>query len=176
MEIKNIDAEFLKTVVTGEIGGKMNAIHAYDRMIWTVRSGFLTLIFAGWSIILKSIVDTETKLQSFAPIILILSAFSLALALAGFKIDLNYAKRKFRVIAAVNHLMTLIVNFNSSDLQTVSKNELIDLLIISGDAHNDTYKIKPYYNETQVSKLIYFVPTLLIAGILVHLGYTNSSL
>lgn len=166
-EIKNTGNEFLKTLVTNEIGGKKLAIHAYDKMMWMVRSGFLTLVFAGWSILIKSVIDAKSDLYSITPYIYILSAFSLALAIAGYRIDINYAKRKFRVIASVNRLMPLVVKFNFENIQTEEEDELVSLLKISGDAYNDIYKGKSFNNELNVSRLIFFVPAGLILGILV---------
>jgi hypothetical protein len=42
----------ISKIIVDEIGGKNQAIHAYDKMIWTVRTGFLTLFFARWGILL----------------------------------------------------------------------------------------------------------------------------
>ena len=36
---------FITKIILDEITGKNQAIHAYDRMIWTVRTEFLTLFF-----------------------------------------------------------------------------------------------------------------------------------
>jgi hypothetical protein len=41
--------------------GKNRAIHAYDGIVWNIRSGFLTLLFGGWSILLTGIVQTKDK-------------------------------------------------------------------------------------------------------------------
>jgi hypothetical protein len=41
--------DLLGSLVLDEIEGKNKAIHAYDGMVWKIRSGFLTLLFAGWA-------------------------------------------------------------------------------------------------------------------------------
>jgi hypothetical protein len=167
-ETKNTDIEFLKNLIANEIGGKMNAIHAYDKMMWKVRSGFLTLIFAGWGIIIKSIIEAKTEMKTVLPYIFIFSTLSIALAIAGYKIDMNYAKRKFRIITSVNHLIPLIVKFTIEKMEVTNFEELTALLKISGDAHNDSYKGKPFNNEVIVSKILFFVPAVLIACIQIY--------
>jgi hypothetical protein len=50
-----------------EVAGKNAAIASYDHMIWTVRSGFLTLFFGGWGLLLKSLLELEPlKPQHYA--------------------------------------------------------------------------------------------------------------
>src|SRR6185436_11121529 len=110
---------------------------AYDRMIWTVRSGFLTLVFAGWSITIKSAIEAKAGLANITPYVLTLCAFTLGLAAGAFIIDRNYARRKFRVIAAINELMQIITTKNIEDLDKPVPAELIELLKISGDAANE---------------------------------------
>lgn len=51
------ELSLLEKLVLDEISGKNKAIHAYDRMMWTVRTGFLTLFFSGWGILLKAMVE-----------------------------------------------------------------------------------------------------------------------
>ena len=38
--------ELLEHMILEEIKGKNAAIHSYDKMMWTFRSGYLTLVFA----------------------------------------------------------------------------------------------------------------------------------
>jgi len=99
--------------------------------------------------------------------VFILSGFSLALAIGGYKIDTNYVKRKFRVINGLNKLteITATVNIN---LQGIQQNVLIELLKILGDSFNDKYKSKAYKNEINVSRIIYFIPSLLVISILLY--------
>lgn len=159
---------FLSSLVQNEIGGKYAAIHAYDRMIWTVRSGFLALVFAGWSIIIKSAIETKAALADITPYVLTLCAFSLGLAAGAFVIDRNYARRKFRVIAAINELMQIITTKKMEELDKPVPTELVELLQISGDAANDKHLIPAFANEILVSRIIYIVPSVLITGVMMY--------
>lgn len=162
------DNNFIQNLINNEIGGKNSAIHAYDKMIWTVRSGFLTLIFAGWSIVIKTAIESHADIKGISPYFFVLSAFSVSLAVGAYRIDRNYARRKFRVIAAVNHLIKIITNIDFNKIETGTKNELTELLQISGDADTDTFRSAPYSNEITISRIIYGVPSLLIAAILFY--------
>lgn len=162
------DESFLSILIKEEIGGKNNAIHAYDRMIWTVRSGFLTLVFAGWSITIKSAIEAKAGLAEITPFVLTLGAFSLGLAAGAFVIDRNYARRKFRVIAAVNELMQIITRIDIEKVDKPISRELTELLQISGDAANRKHMIPAYANEILVSRIIYIVPSLLVTSIMLY--------
>ena len=52
---------FLQKTVLREIEGKNRAIHAYDDIVWKIRSGFVTLLFGGWAIVLKSMVESKSE-------------------------------------------------------------------------------------------------------------------
>ena len=160
--------EFVKTLITTEIGGKKQAIHAYDRMIWTVRSGFLTLVFAGWGLLVKALVENGAKPVKSAPYVFILAAFSLALAIGAYRIDLNYVKRKFRVIAAINLFAKTITTIDLDNILRTGRGELAEFLKIAGDAKNESYKSGAFDGESMVSKLIYGVPSVLIIGIVFY--------
>lgn len=51
----------LVQIVLGEFEGKNRAIHASDGIVWKIRSGFVTLLFGGWSIFLTGIMQTKDK-------------------------------------------------------------------------------------------------------------------
>ncbi|MDH7460663.1 hypothetical protein QEG73_05215 [Chitinophagaceae bacterium 26-R-25] len=158
---------FIEKLVTSEIAGKNAAIHAYDGMIWKVRSGFLTLIFAGWSLIIKTAIENNSDIIVILPYVFILSAFSLALAIGGYKIDKNYIKRKFRIINGLNELTQLAATIDIN-AKNERQNEMIEHLKILGDAANDKYKSKAYENELLVSKIIYVTPSILILGMIIY--------
>jgi hypothetical protein len=42
-----------------EVEGKNKAIHAYDQMIWTVRSGFVTLFFGAWALLFQQLLGVQ---------------------------------------------------------------------------------------------------------------------
>ena len=156
---------FIKDLIKDEIGGKNSAIHAYDRLIWTVRSGFLTLVFAGWSLTIKAAVENQIDFFTLMPYAFLLSGFSLSLGAGAFAIDRNYARRKFRVINGANKLMQLLMEINFATIDLHGKNELADLLKISGDADNNNYLSGAYKNEIMVSRIIYITPSVLISAI-----------
>lgn len=163
----------IKGLINSEIAGKNNAIHAYDRMVWTVRSGFLTLVFAGWSFVIKAAVENKTDFRQTTSYIFILSAFSLALAIGAYIIDRNYARRKFRVITGLHQLMEIITTLDFDKVQSETQSELTELLKISGDADNHKYKSAAYRNEITVSRIIYSVPSALITGIIFYYLFNN---
>ena len=166
MEEKELS--FLEKVITDETAGKNTAIHAYDKMMWTVRSGYLTLVFGGWGFIIKSAIEKGVSLEVIKPYILLLSGFTLALTVGAFLIDRNYSRRKFRVIQAVNELVHLRMSEDISNLDTEKKKKLTLLLQISGDAANDKYKMKAFTNEMQVAITIYLLPVFLIIMLFVY--------
>jgi hypothetical protein len=49
-----IDKTFLEKIISDETAGKNAAINTYDRMMWTMRSRYLTLVFGGWGFVIKS--------------------------------------------------------------------------------------------------------------------------
>lgn len=159
---------FIEKVVMNEVSGKYAAIHAYDGMIWKVRVGFLTVVFAGWSLVVKTAIEKHADFAVIAPFIFILSGFSIALALGGYMIDRNYAKRKFRVIVALNELFQFITTVNFGNMASETSSRLLDLLKISGDAANNKYASKAYSNEIFVSKIVYIVPSVLVIFITIY--------
>jgi hypothetical protein len=90
----------LRQVILDEIKGKNEAIHSYDQMIWTVRSGYLTLFFGAWGLLLGAMLKENPGAHH--NIILALLLVSGGLALGGLLTDLNYVSRKFKVICNLN--------------------------------------------------------------------------
>lgn len=43
-------------------------IHGYDKYMWTVRSGYLTLVFGAWGVFVKAAVESENI--SLVPVLL----------------------------------------------------------------------------------------------------------
>ncbi len=96
----------LDEVVLGEINGKNQAIHAYEGTIWKIRTGLVSLIFAGWAILLKGIIeDDPNSFGADQRLLWALLVFSGGLASGAFLIDLHYTWCKFRVIRALDDLM-----------------------------------------------------------------------
>lgn len=162
-----MEETYLTKIIQGEIEGKNTAIHAYDKMMWTVRSGYLTLVFGGWGLVIKSAVETKAELPTIKPYILMLSAFTIALAIGAYLIDRNYARRKFRVIHAVNELMQLLMKTDFENIDDI-KIKLKSLLQISGDADNKSYRFNAFFNEMKVSNIIYMLTSGLIITVVVY--------
>ena len=80
----------LEQVVLGEIAGKNAAIHAYDKIIWIIRSGYLALTFVGWSMLLKSFCEGKFNQAAVNHLVLCMLLLSFCLATGGFVIDQNY--------------------------------------------------------------------------------------
>lgn len=158
------DTSFRQKMIINEIAGKKAAIHAYDKIVWTVRSGFLTLVFAGWALVIKAAIESDAEINEVAPYFFMLCAFSIVLAVGGYLIDRNYVRRKFRVIRAVNDMMHAMTQADFDDKQV----DFGDLLGISGDADNKKYRIGAYRIEMVVTSTIYSVPGVLIAALLVY--------
>jgi mannose-6-phosphate isomerase-like protein (cupin superfamily) len=145
----------LKDVVLGEIAGKNTAIHAYDGIIWKVRTGFLTLVFAGWAILLQSMAGgTVTKGNAD---VLVISMFlvSLTMTFGGWFIDRNYVQRKFRVILALNELMEEVHEFHS-ELGGIS----VDLLKVAGDDAKRKFDCSGYRQALYTGMVVFFAPPI----------------
>lgn len=162
----------LEKLILDEVSGKNKAIHAYDKILWTVRTGFLTLFFAGWGILLKSLVETSSKdlraqdNNTYFVMLLV----SLGLAIGGLIIDLNYAKRKFRVIYALDRLMISILERRGQCQQGLGEDEVF--LQVAGDKKNDNYlKVSGYWREATVSLAIY--PMSILIALIVVLTFWN---
>lgn len=166
-----MDDKFIKDLISAEIAGKNNAIHAYDKMIWTVRTGYLTLVFAAWSLVIKAGIDQEIDPGENKEYLYILSAFSLVLAIGGYNIDLNYAKRKFRIIKALNELMEILCKPDLGQMDPVDRKKLTRLMQVSGDAANQDYRQRSFNYELSILRIIYVAPLALIAGILVFYSF-----
>lgn len=169
----------IKRVVLDEITGKNQAIHAYDKMVWTVRTGFLTLVFAGWGLLLSSVADSFTGCEGSDPVVkawpllAAMVAVSVGLAVAGFIVDLNYVRRKFRVISALNGLMAVIIEHDEAELMNrefIAKH-LRPFLSISGDSGSRDYaSVSGYKGARTISLIIYSVPLIGVATAITFLG------
>lgn len=129
------DFKLSEQIVLGEIAGKNAAIHAYDKIIWVIRSGYLTLFFAGWALMLQALIENSTQTSETTSYILAMLVVSVGLTVGGFVVDLNYILRKFRVINALNCLTEFAINHESSVNNNEINKELIQLLNVSGDPY-----------------------------------------
>ena len=150
--------EQLEDLVKNELAGKNGAIHAYDKMMWTVRTGFITLVFAGWGLLIKAAVEYGRTIMQVESYIDMLAAATIIIAVSGYMVDSNYAKRKFRVISAIDQLTKLWILTDPGKINDDDQAEFIRLLSISGDVANNKYKSSAFSNEQFVSIVIYFFP------------------
>lgn len=160
------DLTVLEQITLGEISGKNAAIHAYDKIIWTIRSGYLTLLFVGWSILLKSFV--ENKIDGAKLLILVVCMFlvSLGITIGGYVIDLNYLRRKFRVIYALNNLIAELKD-SDGDVETVTDR----YLMVSGDDGGAEYDSKGYRQASLTGRILFFFPLIFLALVSVVVCY-----
>jgi positive regulator of sigma E activity len=165
----------IQRIVLDEITGKNQAIHAYDRMIWTIRTGFLTLFFAGWGILLKSLVDSSSHIKNLGLIMFAMLMVSIAISIAGFILDRNYTRRKFRVILALDTLLSIILQKGNVILNNPL--ELEEIINVSGDKDNNNYiKVSGYEDALKAAKIIYCTPlaaTLVCVVLFILLGAEN---
>ena len=150
----------LVDLAKSQLEGKNKAIHAYDQMIWTVRSGFVTLFFVGWGFLFKDMLGI-TPFRSFhLGVVLGLLCVSVALALAADRVERNYVRRKFRVIRSVNRLLEAL------KAQPPDADLIREELRIAGDTDDPNYAISGFSNERAAGLWIYRVS---IGGLLIGL-------
>ena len=156
------DKSFLQELILNEIKGKNAAIHAYDRMSWTVRSGFLTLFFAAWGLVLGGMVKEHRTPSEMLPITTALLVVSLGLALGGLAIDMGYVVRKFKVINALNNLLQLLVDSGGDSdalLASEVRQSLRHMLRVSGDSRGESLE-KGWSVAAGLGAVIYILPFL----------------
>ena len=147
-------------MILDEIFGKNNAIQTYDQQLWTIRSGFLTLLFAGWGALL-ALAGENTKL--LVPVTTVMLFVSWGLAIAGLCIDRNYVTRKFRCIYALKSLLSEA--FEKIDNPEQIKNREEWLRVSGDDSYiriEDTDLATPYKLALRLSYLLYIMPPFTI--------------
>lgn len=165
------DETFSKQTVLNEISGKNVAIHAYDKIIWQVRTGFLSLTFGGWTFIIKGAIENGKTILQTSDFFYIMIAISIVLGISGFLIDRNYIRRKFRVINSLSILQELLIN-NEIDFENIKDTDrlkIIPHIKIVGDSGNKNYKGVGYKQELTVSYLIFSTVMLGCLCLLIYL-------
>ncbi len=151
--------DLFEKVILGEIEGKNRAIHAYDGMVWKIRTGFLTLLFGGWAILLKGIVAESSG--GYGKIVPGLFLFSLGFAFGAWYVDRNYVRRKFRVILALDRLTEEIRSCRGDYLKIAP-----ELLRVAGDNADMSYDSKGYREAIKAELSVYLVPLVILVGAL----------
>jgi hypothetical protein len=155
----------LEKLVIGEIEGKNRAIHTYDDVVWKIRTGFMTLLFGSWAILLKAVVESSASLDAqHRRLILALLIFSAGFAIGAAYIDRTYVRRKFRVILALDSL-TAEVQQCSGDLRRIAPS----LLQVAGDNGDAPYKCSGYRQALKGELMVYAVP---LAALLLGIALT----
>jgi hypothetical protein len=164
MEMPVTKSSLRQKIVMDEIAGKNNAIQSYDKTLWTIRSGFLTLLFAAWGAVLSVVANNPYLLET---VLVGMVCISFGLTFAGFLIDLNYVKRKFRCIHALAVLLDEA--FRNIDTLDRMRKRKVWLRVSGDDVHLPP--AKGYKNEVLVSCIIYPVPfiSILVGAIITFL-------
>jgi hypothetical protein len=152
----------LEKMVLGEIAGKNKAIHAYDEIAWKIRTGFLTLLFGGWGVFLRSTIDAKLPQQEFRAVLISLALFSAGFAYAAWSIDRSYLRRKFRVILVLDQISVALAE-SGGDVTRVSP----DLLRVAGDDALKPYDCLGFRDARRTELKVYLVPVLIVGVALV---------
>lgn len=154
-----------KDIILGEIAGKNNAIHAYDKIIWTVRSGYLTLMFAGWAIVIKAAIDKGGDFGQIGHLLIAMFVVSTGFMVGAFIIDKNYVRRKFRVIASLNRLLSQALDLEDvENIKAKDKKALHEIMQVAGDADNTTYSTNGYRQACNAGVALYSASLIAVAA------------
>ena len=154
--------DLLEQIVLGEIEGKNRAIHAYDGIVWKIRSGFLTLLFGGWSILLTGIVEAKDRSPSdYQALAWGLFLFSLGFAFGARYVDRSYIRRKFRVIHPLDRLIGAIA-LCAGDYRKLPP----ELLRVAGDNPAMPYDGDGYREASRAELSVYLVPLVILVVVI----------
>lgn len=154
--------DLLQQIILGEIEGKNRAIHTYDEIVWKIRSGFLTLLFGGWSILLTGIVDAKNRSPAeYQPLALGLFLFSVGFSFGARYVDRSYIRRKFRVIHALDRLIGEIAAC-ADDYRKLHP----ELLRVAGDNPAMPYDGEGYREALRAELSVYLVPLVILVVVI----------
>lgn len=157
----------LEKTIMFEIDGKNQAVHEYDKMLWNLRIGYLTLFFAACGLLIKSIIDNKCIYQ-ISDIVYLLAILAIGISAGAFTVDSSYTRRKYKVIRVMNLLYKVITEKVRDGVPNAD--DFKDLLMISGttriqsEGNDDLECLKDtgYWREIGVSILIYFLPLIIL--------------
>ena len=160
----------IKDIVIGEIAGKNAAIHAYDKILWTIRTGYLTLFYSGWAIVLNGIINNGGEIKSYSEVIIVMLAITFGLTAGAYIVDKNYIRRKFRVIHALNSILeTLVKSDLVNDINTDALSVLNEHMRVSGDADNERYKTDGYRQAVRAENAIFSISAISLLAALAYI-------
>lgn len=158
-------------ILLDEMAGKNAAIHAYDHIIWVVRSGYLTLFFAGWALILRALIEGSPSGESIERYIPMMLVMSTGLTIGGLVIDLNYVLRKFRVIASLNQLMEFAFRYGDTPESLETEDAaLLATLQVAGDAGVSPFAAPKGRRTAVIAALTVYLTPFICLGIIWELG------
>ena len=145
-----------------EIASKMKAIQDYNGIIWKIRSGVMTLIFLSWGYVISGILEQDKEISEIRSLIVILVILTMMITAAAFVIDLNYIKKKYKVINAYDQLSEWLIRENLDDIKVdqlndKQKDRLVDFIKTSGNNLDYSHKGKGFKNALKVILTIYGV-------------------
>jgi hypothetical protein len=157
------DESFLAKTILQEIQGKNQAVHEYDRMIWAIRTGLLTVFFAAWGLLIKSFTG-QIPAVNLQLSVRLMSMITACITTGALIIDLSYIRRKYKVVKGLNKLYDLIREHNEPP--ELHPELFEDVLRISGtstikkDDYADDLKGTGYYRDLITGIFVYIFPVL----------------
>jgi hypothetical protein len=152
----------LQQIVLGEIAGKNRAIHAYDGIVRKIRSGFLTLLFGGWSILLTGILEGSHRSPTdYRPLAWGLFLFGLGFAFGARYVHRSYIRRKFRVIHALDRFLDHIATYGGDDRSVPH-----ELLTVAGDNPAMPYEGAGYREASRAELSVYVAPLVILTVVI----------
>ena len=164
-----VERSFLEQILLDEIQGKNGALHAYNRIIWTIRTGFVTVFFSAWGILLSGLAREEADVQLITKLVIPIWILSVGLSLCAWWVDRHHIRRKLRVVSALNATLAEIAdhaNAGSDDEEgrsPLSVESTKQFLTISGDSGDRSYEGAGYVEEKRACMVIYTLPCTTIA-------------
>ncbi|KAA3637480.1 MAG: hypothetical protein DWQ02_06685 [Bacteroidetes bacterium] len=161
----NQSSNTLENLILFEMKGKSHAIEIYDRILWIIRTGYFTLFFGGWALILQGFFDKDTSFENIKSILIGFCILSIFISIGGYLTDINYLKGKFRVINDLDKLIkwTLINKATVSENEQLKEEDLKllkNLLTNSGDSGTREY-LTPGYKTAKKSILLLYAGSII---------------
>ena len=146
--------DVIEKIILGEVEGKNRAAHAYDSIVWKIRSGFLTFAVRWLVDPADGIVQTKDKPPAdYQTLAWGLFLFSLGFAFRARYVDRSYIRRNFRVVLALDLLIDEIGSC-AGDYRKLSP----ELLRVAGDNPAMPYDGACYREASRAELSVYLVP------------------
>ena len=98
-------------LVIAELGSKRAAVHAYDSIIWKVRTGYAIVLYTGLGLIYGDVLGLKDLPSPWRISVGLLFIVSLSIAAAA--IDLSFLRGKLRVVERKNELPDLALTLST---------------------------------------------------------------